>query len=83
MSVFHGKTCAGSFVFDIADGFKDALVLPLAFAAVTNNRDTDPEKTFRARLISTFDDRRILAEAIGTVERMIAVESPEKAAANT
>ena len=80
MSVFHGKTRAGGLVFDLADGFKDALVLPLAFAAATNNRDTDPEKTFRARLISTFDDRRILAEAIGTVERMIAVGSSETAA---
>jgi CRISPR-associated protein Cas1 len=71
MSVFHGKTRAGGLVFDLADSFKDAIVLPIAFAAVRNHKDEDPEKVFRARLISAFDDRRILAEAIGTVERMI------------
>ena len=71
MSVLHGKTRAGGLVFDLADGFKDALVLPLAFAGATRKKDTDPERTFRARLINAFDDRKILAEAVGTVERMI------------
>ena len=72
MSVLHGKTRAGGLVFDLADGFKDALVLPLAFSGAARKRDTDPERTFRARLINAFDDRKILAEAVGTVERMIA-----------
>ena len=71
LSVFHGKTRAGGLVFDLADAFKDALVLPLAFASVMNSKDETPEKTFRARLINAFDDRKILAEAIGTIERMI------------
>lgn len=71
LSVFHGKTRAGGLVFDLADGFKDALVLPLAFAAAMRSKDEDPEKTFRAKLISAFDDHRVLAEAIGTVDRMI------------
>ncbi len=74
MSIFHGKTRAGGLVFDLADAFKDALVLPIAFAAVCNRKDEDPEKVFRARLIAAFDDRRILAEAIATVERMITSE---------
>lgn len=51
MSVFHGKTRAGGLVFDLADGFKDALVLPLAFASAMPGRDEDPEKTFRGRLV--------------------------------
>jgi len=72
MSVFHGKTRAGGLVFDLADSFKDALVLPIAFAAVRNRKEEDPEKVFRGRLIAAFDDRKILAEAIATVERMIA-----------
>lgn len=72
MSIFHGKTRAGGLVFDLADAFKDALVLPIAFAAVRNRKDEDPEKVFRARLIAVFDDRKILVEAIATVERMIA-----------
>ena len=72
MSVFHGKTRAGGLVFDLADAFKDALVLPLAFhAAAENRREGDPEAAFRARLIAAFDDRKILAEAIGAVEHML------------
>ena len=80
MSVFHGKTRAGGLVFDLADGFKDALVLPLAFAAAMPGRDDDSEKTFRGRLIDAFDDRRILSEAITTVNRMLDAGYPEREA---
>lgn len=73
MSIFHGKTRAGGLVFDLADAFKDALVLPLAFATARGRKDDDPEKTFRANMIAAFDDRKILAEAIATVDRMIAL----------
>ena len=75
MSVFHGKTRAGGLVFDLADSFKDALVLPLAFAAGLEKTTEDAEKNFRGRLIGAFDDRRILREAIETVDRMIATAS--------
>lgn len=78
MSVFHGKTRAGGLVFDLADSFKDALVLPLAFAAAREKDTEDAEKTFRGRLIGAFDDRRILKEAIETVERMMAAGSSGK-----
>lgn len=71
MSVFHGKTRAGGLVFDLADGFKDALVLPLAFAVATGKKSDDPEKQFRAKLIEAFDDHKILAKAIDTVEAML------------
>jgi CRISP-associated protein Cas1 len=72
MSVFHGKTRAGGLVFDLADSFKDALVLPIAFSFATQKDAKEAEKTFRGRLINTFDDREILKQAIATVERMIA-----------
>lgn len=71
MSIFHGKTRPGGLVFDLADSFKDALVLPIAFATARNRKEDDPEKVFRGRLINAFDDRKILAEAIETVGRMI------------
>lgn len=71
MSVFHGKTRAGGLVFDLADGFKDALVLPLAFAVATGKKSDDPEKQFRAKLIEAFDDHRVLAKAVDTVEAML------------
>lgn len=80
MSVFHGKTRAGGLVFDLADGFKDALVLPLAFHHATARRETDAEKAFRTDLIAAFDDHKILAEAVDTVETMLrAAGSPADA----
>jgi CRISP-associated protein Cas1 len=71
MSIFHGKTRAGGLVFDLADSFKDALVLPLAFAVATGRKSDDPEKQFRAKLIEIFDDYKILAKAVDTVEAML------------
>ena len=73
MSVFHGKTRAGGLVFDLADSFKDSLVLPLAFGSILN-RDEKPEAKFRLRMIDAFNDRKILKEAITSVNRMIAIE---------
>ena len=71
LSVFHGKTRAGGLVFDLADAFKDAFVLPSAFASVNKTSERDPEASFRVRMIQAFDDERVLAGAIGTVESMI------------
>lgn len=73
LSVFRGKTRAGDLVFDLADTFKDALVLPLAFASVLNKKDTERKKTFRGQLINAFDDRRILATVIETIDKMIKI----------
>ena len=63
-------------VFDLADSFKDALVLPIAFSLGKVKDPKEAEKTFRVRLINTFDDRAILKEAISTVEKMIISISP-------
>lgn len=71
LSVFHGKTRAGGLVFDLADAFKDALVLPHAFHVATLAREADPEAAFRAKMITAFDDHRILAECVNTVEAML------------
>ncbi|GBR54781.1 CRISPR-associated protein Cas1 [Neokomagataea thailandica NBRC 106555] len=71
MSIFHGKTRAGGLVFDIADSFKDALVLPLAFAPYKEKSVSEAEKTFRARLIEAFNDHAILKEAIATIDKLI------------
>lgn len=71
MALFHGKTRAGGLVFDIADSFKDALVLPFAFA-VGKEGGSDYEKTFREKMIQAFDDTSVLAECFQTFERMFA-----------
>jgi len=77
MSVFHGKTRAGGLVFDLADAFKDALVLPLAFhVAMAKKTETDPEQMFRAKLIEAFDDNKILAKAVDSIEAMLAAAEP-------
>jgi CRISP-associated protein Cas1 len=73
LSVFHGKTRAGGLVFDLADSFKDALVLPLAFSLAKEKDLHEAEQTFRGRLINAFDDREVLKLAIATVERMLEV----------
>ncbi len=72
MSIFHGKTRAGGLVFDIADSFKDAVVLPIAFGMARKRSAEDLGQVFRGRLIAAVDDRKILACAIATVENMIA-----------
>lgn len=82
MSVLHGKTRAGGMVFDLADSFKDALVLPIAFSLAKAKDQKEAEQTFRVRLINAFDDREILKEAIGTVERMITAASEKQGTAN-
>jgi CRISPR-associated protein Cas1 len=71
LSVFHGKTRAGGLVFDLADSFKDALVLPLAFALTQEKDAKEAEQQFRGRLINAFDDREVLKLAIATIERML------------
>ena len=78
MSVFHGKTRAGGLVFDLADSFKDALVLPVAFSLANEKSAKEAERTFRGRLINAFDDKQILKEAIGTVDRMLVQAVPEQ-----
>jgi CRISPR-associated protein Cas1 len=54
LSFFHGKTRAGGLVFDLADIFKDAVVLPVAFASHAN------DSNFRSCLIDLIQDLSLL-----------------------
>ncbi|MCW3784382.1 type I-F CRISPR-associated endonuclease Cas1f [Defluviimonas salinarum] len=72
LSIFHGKTRAGGLVFDIADSFKDALILPIAFAVGAGRIKGDPEQVFRAKVIDALERKEILKRSIATFERMIA-----------
>lgn len=78
LSIFHGKTRAGGLVFDLADSFKDALVLPAAFSFAKAKDAREAELGFRARMIDAFDDRQVLKEAIATVDRMLAAAAPHE-----
>ena len=53
----HGLTRKGGLVFDIADLFKDSLVLPLAFQSYVEDLDGSE---FRARQIALFDEAKII-----------------------
>ena len=68
MSVLHGKTRAGGLVFDLADVFKDAIVMPAAMIAMNHK---DPESVFRPALIRTLNDEKMLVRAIRSVEKML------------
>ena len=72
MSLFHGKTRPGGLVFDLADSFKDSLVLPNAFAALRGKGEREArERDFRSRMISAFDDHQTLMACITSVERFL------------
>jgi CRISPR-associated protein Cas1 len=73
LAAMHGKTRAGGLVFDLADAFKDAFVLPLAFdAAARSRRAAFDENAFRARLLDAFDDGRALRRAFAAAEGAVA-----------
>lgn len=64
--VMHGKTRRGALVFDVADLFKDALVLPLAFnAASTDYRDQE----YRDELIEICQSQSVFDRVIETIVR--------------
>lgn len=64
--VMHGKTRRGALVFDVADLFKDALVLPLAFHAAANcARDQE----FRDELTEGCRSQGVMDRIIDTIVR--------------
>jgi CRISPR-associated protein Cas1 len=71
MSIFHGKTRAGGLVFDLADAFKDSLVLPLAFHHGFSDVGADAEKEFRSNIIDLIDDENMLSYAIEVVDALL------------
>lgn len=71
MSVFHGRSRAGGLVFDLADSFKDAVVLPLAFHHARAAR-ADAEARFRTDLMRTMTRRKLLERCYRTIDAALA-----------
>ncbi len=68
LPVMHGKTRRGALVFDVADIFKDAVVLPHAFICVEEGlRDQE----FRDALIEICMNAEVMDCAIQTIQKVI------------
>ena len=67
LPVMHGKTRRGALVFDVADLFKDAVVMPLAFVAAVEGR-TDQQ--FRDLLIERIQRDDILEDIIKNLQKI-------------
>lgn len=65
LSVLHGKTRAGGLVFDLADSFKDALILPLAF------HDHSDEQSFRQEVINAIQDIELFKRCFVIADDML------------
>lgn len=67
LPVMHGKTRRGALVFDVADIFKDAVVLPHAFISVDQGlRDQE----FRDGLIEICMNAEVMDRAIQTIQKV-------------
>ena len=67
LAVLHGKTRRGGLVFDAADLIKDALVLPLSFAAAVRG---DDESDFRQACIRSFTKHEALDFIIDSLKEI-------------
>lgn len=67
MSVIHGRTRPGGLVFDIADAWKDSVIIPAAVKASAKG----DEKMFRAMVIDLIEDLELLRYSIAVLERAI------------
>jgi len=70
--LLHGKTRRGALVFDVADLFKDALVMPRAFLAAAG-RASDQE--FRDELVDESISHGVIDYAIDTIKKASSVVS--------
>jgi CRISPR-associated protein Cas1 len=66
--LLHGKTRRGALVFDVADLFKDAHVLPLAFEA---GYEAWSDQQFRSSLIQKLQKEEILDHMINSIKKLI------------
>ena len=71
--LLHGKTNRGGLVFDVADIFKDSIVLPLAFEIGINNKSKDQD--FRILLIEKIQKEEIIDKMIASLKYLLNVES--------
>lgn len=65
LSFCHGKTRPGGLVFDVADGWKDGVVVPLAAIAAAASWD---EQRYRAAVTDLIEDKGLIAESIRTID---------------
>lgn len=66
MPLLHGKTRRGALVFDVADIFKDAWVMPLAFKLGSAGMK---DREFRLELIEFLHEREVLEVCIDTIKK--------------
>jgi CRISPR-associated protein Cas1 len=66
LPVLHGKTRRGALVFDIADIFKDATVLPTAFLCASEGMN---EQQHRNSLIEAMRKAQVIDRAIETIKK--------------
>lgn len=72
LPILHGKTRRGGLVFDIADLFKDQLVLPLAFEIGSSGKPLkDADRTLRAQIIETADKERIISTLFDQLKSLV------------
>jgi len=65
LAVLHGKTRRGGLVFDVADLFKDGIILPQAFISAVLGHE---EQEFRQRCIESLIENDALDLAIDTLK---------------
>ena len=70
LSVMHGKTRAGGLVFDLADSFKDAFVVPIAGECASSAKAVS-DTQFRGKVIDAIDKQRLLKRVFGTVDEIL------------
>jgi CRISPR-associated protein Cas1 len=68
LPVMHGKTRRGALVFDVADIYKDAVVLPHAFISVEQGLC---DQEFRNTLIEICMNADVMDRAIQTIQKVI------------
>lgn len=67
LRVIHGTTRRGALVFDVADLFKDALILPMAFRAAREGLD---DRAFRNEVIAEIDRQKVLGFLLDTLKEV-------------
>lgn len=63
----HGKTRRGALVFDVADFFKDSLILPLAFKAYSEDFD---QREYRKQQIKLLDDAKVIKKLFSVIPQI-------------
>ena len=67
-AVMHGKTRRGALVFDVADLFKDAIVMPSAFLLGSKNKS---DQDFRYWLIDSCYQENLLDKLFDTFKKIV------------